>query len=236
MKRYNNWEEVFASAKPIKFHAFNTGRITGKVKTYADSTSFPENVDTSIALDCDMVAFSFKHPDKGDILIDCGFSRSFTDKPPHGNLSVVLKIFQKLNNVRYSQQPGEDFENQLKRLQIKPTHVFLTHVHPDHTSGLPSLKSSCTVSFGKKENNFYYRLVAGRHLKGKKINLLDFDAKGFSLEPFEKVLDVFNDGSFFAVSTPGHTKDHIAYLINKQPTPQLLLETPNLTVGQWKME
>ena len=31
MKNYNNWEEVFALTKPMKFNTFNTGRITGKV-------------------------------------------------------------------------------------------------------------------------------------------------------------------------------------------------------------
>lgn len=30
IKKYNNWEEIFASAKPMKFNTFNTGRITGK--------------------------------------------------------------------------------------------------------------------------------------------------------------------------------------------------------------
>ena len=100
------------------------------------------------------MAFSFKHPDKGDILIDCGFSRSFTDNPPYGNLSVIMKIFQKLNNIRYSQQAGEDFENHMKKLQLEPTHVFLTHLHPDHTSGLPSLKSNCTVFLEKKKTAF----------------------------------------------------------------------------------
>jgi len=234
IKKYNDWEEVFAFAKPMKFNAFNTGRINGKLKTYSAVTSIPENVDKNMVLEYDMLAFSFKHPERGDILIDCGFGRSFTDNPPYGNLSLVMKIFQKLNNIRYSQQPGEDFENHMKRLQIKPTHVFLTHVHPDHTSGLPSLNSNCTVSFGKKENNFYYRLIAGGHLKGKKINLLDFDANGFSLKPFEKVLDVFDDGSLFAISTPGHTKDHIAYLINNQPNPQFIVGDAELS--RWAVE
>ncbi len=218
----------------MEFNAFNTGRITGKLKTYAHTKSFPENVDINTVLDYDIVAFSFKHPDKGDILIDCGFSRSFTDNPPYGNLSVIMKIFQKLNNIRYSQQAGEDFENHMKKLQLEPTHVFLTHLHPDYTSGLPSLKTNCTVFFGKKENSFYYRLLAGRHLKGKKINLMDFETNGFSLGPFEKVLDVFNDGSFFAVSTPGHTNDHIAYLINNQPTPQFIVGDAEL--NRWAVE
>jgi glyoxylase-like metal-dependent hydrolase (beta-lactamase superfamily II) len=135
----------------MKFNAFNTGRITGKLKTYTDTTSVPETIDINMVLDYDMLAFSFTHPKKGDILIDCGFSKSFTDNPPYGNLSLILKIFQKLKNIKYSQQPGEDFENHMKRLHIKPTHVFLTHVHPDHTSGVPSSKSNCTVFFWKKK-------------------------------------------------------------------------------------
>ena len=234
MKNYNKWEDVFVAAKPMRFDTFNTGHITGKVKTYSDTTSFPEHVDLDIDLVCDMMAFSFQHPEKGDILIDCGFSRSFTDNPPYGNLSLVMKIFQKLNNIRYAQQPGEDFENHLKRLQLNPTHVFLTHFHPDHTSGIPSLNSDCTVYFGKKENSFYYRLISAGHLKGKKINLLDFDNDGFAIEPFDKVLDVFNDGSLFAISTPGHTRDHIAYLINTLPAPQFIVGDAEL--NRWAVD
>ena len=211
INRYGDWDDVFSVAKPMKFIAFNTGRITGKVKTYSNPKSLPDHIDIDVDLDCDMMAFSFKHPEKGDILIDCGFGRSFTEKPPYGNLSIIMKIFQKLNNIRYTQQAGQDFENHMKRLHLNPTHVFLTHFHPDHTSGLPSLNSNCSVYLGKKEYSFYYRLVAGRHLKGKKVILLDFDTHGFPLRPFEKVLDIFSDGSFFAVSTPGHTIDHIAY-------------------------
>jgi hypothetical protein len=93
-KKINFWEEAFATAKPMRLNAFNTGRITGKVKTYADSSSFPENVDCNTDLDCDMMAFSFMHPEKGDVLIDCGFSKSFTDNPPYGNLSFVMKILK----------------------------------------------------------------------------------------------------------------------------------------------
>lgn len=92
----------------------------------------------------------FQTSGKGDILVDCDLSRSFTDHQPYGNLSLVLKIFQKLNSIRYAQLPREDFEHHMKSLQLNPSHAFLTHVHPDHTSGLPPLPSNCTVYFEKK--------------------------------------------------------------------------------------
>ena len=234
MKKYYNWEEVFASAKHMKFTAFNTGRITGKVKTYTDNTSFPKTVDINTILDCDNLAFSFKHPKKGDILIDCGFGESFTSNPPYGNLSIILKLFQKLNNIKYSQHQGKDLESHLKKMNLEPTHVFLTHVHPDHTSGLTSLKSNCKVFYGKKENNFYYNLLAGKHLKGKSIKLIDFETNGFALKPFGRIIDIFDDGSFFAISTPGHTKDHIAYLINNLPAPQLIVGDAEL--NRWAVK
>lgn len=67
LKKHTNWEDVFVAAKPMKFNAFNTGLSTVKLKTYADTTSFPENVDIKMVLNCDILAFSFKHPQKGEL-------------------------------------------------------------------------------------------------------------------------------------------------------------------------
>ena len=110
IKVYHSWQEVFEFAKPMKFNAFNTGRISGKLKTYTDTKSLPSNIDKNMVMEWDMMVFSFHHPKNGDVLIDCGFSKSFTDSPPFGNLSLPLKIFQVLNGIKYSQLPGEDFE------------------------------------------------------------------------------------------------------------------------------
>jgi glyoxylase-like metal-dependent hydrolase (beta-lactamase superfamily II) len=41
------------------------------------------------------------------------------------------------------------------------------------------------------------------------------------MAPLGPTVDVFGDGSFWAISVPGHTDDDIAYLING-PTPVLL--------------
>jgi glyoxylase-like metal-dependent hydrolase (beta-lactamase superfamily II) len=63
--------------------------------------------------------------------------------------------------------------------------------------------------------------------------LIDFN-KGFSLAPFKKVIDIFGDGSFWAISTPGHTNDHISYLVNIKDSPVLIVGDAELT--KWAME
>ena len=81
-------------------------------------------------------AYHFRHPAHGDVMIDAGFSDDFYRRPPYGNLGPVIKFFQKINNVKYMQEENQGIELQLKRRGISPDHIFLTHRHPDHTSGL----------------------------------------------------------------------------------------------------
>jgi len=50
---------------------------------------------------------------------------------------------------------------------------------------------------------------------------LDFD-KGHALPPFERVLDLLGDGSIWAISTPGHSPNHVSYLVNAQSGPVLI--------------
>ena len=96
---------------------------------------------------------------------------------------------------------------------MKSDHVYLTHRHPDHTSAISQLPWYVSVSFGKGENSFYYCLLTRKHLKGRRKHLIDFD-QGVSFEGFDRVIDIFGDSSFLAISTKGHTKDHISYLVN----------------------
>jgi len=64
MQNFNNWEAILALAIQMAFHAFNTGRINGKVKTYFCPTSVPENIDMNMFLDYNILAFHFKHLEK----------------------------------------------------------------------------------------------------------------------------------------------------------------------------
>jgi len=55
-----------------------------------------------------------------------------------------------------------------------------------------------------------------------------------ALKPFERAMDLFGDSSFWAISTRGHTRDHIAYLVNARPHAVLIVGDAELSV--WGME
>lgn len=200
----------------------NSGIIKAKTRTYIQNPS--TNAGTLV---CGINAYYFEHPFHGGILIDAGFSDDFYKNPPYGNLNLIMKVFQKLNGVKYIQTKKTDSLFQLKNLGAKPDYVYLTHRHPDHTSAIPGLTDNVSVCYGKDENTFYYNLLTRRHLKGKTQRLIDFD-QGFSFEGFERVIDIFGDQSFLAISTKGHTKDHISYLVNGKKT-YLLVGDAELT-------
>ena len=138
-------------------------------------------------------------------------------------------------NVQYTQRPSDiDLMSHLKKHQIAPAHVFLTHLHADHTGGLPAVPSQTHLYYGKQERTLMSRLLCGNHFAGKSsIHLLDMHT-GKALSPFSRVVDVFGDGTLWAVSTPGHSRDHLAYLINTTPTPILIVGDAELTT--WAMQ
>ena len=56
--------------------------------------------------------------------------------------------------------------------------------------------------------------IISNHLS-KEDTLYHLDwSTSFALAPFEEVIDVFGDQSFFAIHTPGHSSGHTSYLLN----------------------
>ena len=132
-----------------------------------------------------------------------------------------MKLFNWVNGVTNRQQPGEDLLAQLTRLNVHPQAVFFTHLHPDHTGGVPALDRQTEFIFGKAEASFLARAAVANHFSGKtKFSSLDFSAAP-RMVPLGASIDLFGDGSLWAISVPGHTDDDIAYLING-PRPVLL--------------
>jgi glyoxylase-like metal-dependent hydrolase (beta-lactamase superfamily II) len=92
--------------------------------------------------------------------------------------------------------------------------VFFTHLHPDHTGGVPALGRETQFIFGNAEAGFLARAAVANHFSGKsRFSGIDFSVAP-SMAPLGPSVDLFGDGSFWAISVPGHTDDDIAYLIN----------------------
>lgn len=188
---------------------FNTGEI---------------EVDTSILLSLEknkkiqnkkvyvpVLSHLVRHPQKGDILIDTGMDESFS-KSGHGNFGCLAKFFSFAK-----QKPETDIGNQLKNVNARLTAVYFTHAHLDHTSGVPALPKNIPYFAGKGTVHDSFADIFGvctNHLDGiESILEIDF-SKAAIVESLGRVIDVWGDGSLWAIHTPGHSAGHISFLVN----------------------
>jgi glyoxylase-like metal-dependent hydrolase (beta-lactamase superfamily II) len=218
---FTNWKDVLAHPGNISLTTLRTGVVHMDACLNLDPDS-PGQADCDHApRDLAVLVHSIHHPRFGDFLIDAGFDESFAKHPPYGNYTEAMQLFNWANNVTNRQQPGEDLSRQLERLKVPPKAVFFTHLHPDHTAGVPALGPQTEFVFGKAEASFLARAAVANHFRGKsRFFSIDFSA-GRIMSPLGPAVDLLGDGSFWAISVPGHTDDDIAYLINGA-TPVLL--------------
>ncbi len=113
--------------------------------------------------------------------------------------------------------------------------VFMTHLHPDHTAGIPSLNSDIGLSFDERELTFPVRATFyGSHMKDiDEFQVFKFESRKV-MEPVNEVIDAFGDGSLIAISTPGHTIGHTSYLVNAMEGP--ILVTGDAAPFMWMLE
>jgi len=85
----------------------------------------------------------------------------------------------------------------------------------DHISGMQHLPKDIRLVVGKDEPIysiwplFYQDNFAGVETLFE----IDFDSV-HELPPLGRCADIFGDGSFWALHTPGHRKGHVSYLVN----------------------
>jgi glyoxylase-like metal-dependent hydrolase (beta-lactamase superfamily II) len=211
---FTNWNDVLAHPQDISLETIPTGLIHMDACLNLDPAS-PRQSDCDHA-PRDLVALVhwIHHPRFGEFLVDAGFDDSFAKHPPYGNYTGVMQFFNWLNGVTNRQEPGTDLAAQLARNNVHPKAVFFTHLHPDHTAGVPTLGPETEFIFGANEASFLARAAVANHFSGKtKFSGIDFSTIP-AMPPLGPSADVFGDGSFWAISAPGHTDDDLAFLIN----------------------
>jgi N-acyl homoserine lactone hydrolase len=207
---FTSWSDVLAHPRDISVITFQTGVIEMDACLNLDPAS-PRQAD------CDhrpralaALVHWVHHPRFGDFLIDAGFDDSFAKRPPYGSYTEAMRLLNRINGVTNRQEPGMDLAAQLARHNVSPEAVFFTHFHPDHTAGVPALGPRTEFVMGRSEASFLARAAVANHFAGRsKFRTIDFSTV-LPMAPLGPAVDLFGDGSFWAISVPGHTDDDIA--------------------------
>lgn len=163
------------------------------------------------------------HPIRGNFLIDTGVSKKLLDNPGKEGVNWLIRQVLPLDKMQLKKGTAEIIQD----LDGKLSGVFLTHLHLDHISGMPDIPNDVPLYIGATESTEKYWLnvfVQGSNNKlfENKQPLQEWHFQPDPQNKFEGIIDIFEDGSVFAISVPGHTPGSIAYLIRTTQGPVLL--------------
>lgn len=166
---------------------------------------------------------ALRHPTRGLFLVDTGMERAMRDRPDQAAFRGLVAWQMHLEALKVHVALGD-------WLAAHPgpvAGVFLTHLHPDHLTGMADVAAATPVFAGPGEANergfvnLFLQPNIDRALAGKG----PLATWPFSPEvdgAFEGVVDIFGDGSAWALWVPGHTGGSTAYLLRTPRGPVLL--------------
>lgn len=194
---------------------------TGSVKVPLDGMLNVDKLDANHGFDeflwVDVFAFLFHHQELGWHMVDSGLDSSFQE---NGNIWGAL-AGKFIKGTK--QTPGQNIAAQLAKENKIIKGIFLTHLHGDHTSGLPEIEKNIPKYIGKGEKHFNIPFLYRSNHLNYRDTLIELDwEKGQDIAPLNSAIDVFGDGSFWAIHTPGHSNSHLSYLLITADGPILL--------------
>jgi N-acyl homoserine lactone hydrolase len=171
-------------------------------------------------------AHVLRHPKFGTYLVDTGVSKQLLDDPSGQGVSWVVRKVMPLDKIEIRESTAQILAGIPGGIQG----VFFTHLHVDHISGMPDIPRTVALYVGRSEStqtsfqNAFVRGTTTKLLDGK----ADLQEWPFRLDETQKglvigdVVDIFGDGSAFAISAPGHTPGSTAYVLRTTKGPVLL--------------
>lgn len=160
-----------------------------------------------------------KHPDRGVILFDTGYSQHFHNETSY----FPNKIYAKVTPVHLKAE--ETAMAQLKQQGITPeqvTYIIISHFHGDHIAGLRDFPNATFLALESGYNKI-------KKLKGipavrigylpqllpdnfaQRVQFIEKEIK--PITPFKKTLDIFGDQSLLAIPLEGHFAGQIGLLM-----------------------
>jgi len=206
---FKDWNSVLENPCNISMEILHTGDVTGKVYGMINLKGKEDLGIKNEKLIAPLFSHLIRHEKYGDFLVDTGFDSSFSEKPSGHFKGLLKSVF-----LKFHLEKGKGINEVLEKRNIDLKGVFCTHFH-EHQGGAPALSNDLPFIYGKGEKDFnFFPLAYATLLKGKN----DISAINFELAEempiLGKAVDVFGDGSFWAISTPGHTEGHVSYFVN----------------------
>ncbi len=174
------------------------------------------------------------HPEHGTFIIDSGVERALRDRPEEAVLRGMAADAMNADALVIHQPLGDWLAAQSAPL----SGVLLTHLHLDHVLGLPDVPRGTRIFVGPGEAqarsgmNMLVQSYTNSALRNfEALEEWSFDAS--SPGPFAGAIDVFGDGSFWALSVPGHTPGSTAYLARTTQGPVLFVGDASHTAWGW---
>lgn len=212
---FESWEQVLDGGVRVELTTLVTGR---QQYTLGDTAPEIERERRQDPVEILVMAHLVQHPTQGAWLIDSGLGAAFEEEP-YGDIRglgarVALEPFE--------QEPGEALGAQLDDLGVTPAGVLFTHLHLDHTAGVPDLPAGLRCVAGQGEEPTSVKgLVAHDHLaEVDLLELVDLDA--LPTVDGWPAADLFGDGSVWALPSVGHSPGHVSVLVLSDPEPTLL--------------
>ena len=171
-------------------------------------------------------AHVLRHPKFGTFLVDTGVSQQLIDNPSGHGVSLPVRMFMPLDKMQVKNSTAQILARSPGGIQG----VFFTHLHVDHIAGMPDIPRNVPLYVGRSEStrtsfqNVFVRGTTSRLFDGK----ADLQEWPFRFDEARKdvvigdVVDIFGEGSAFAISVPGHTPGSTAYVVRTPKGPVLL--------------
>jgi glyoxylase-like metal-dependent hydrolase (beta-lactamase superfamily II) len=178
-----------------------------------------------------------RHPTRGTFIIDTGVERALRDAPDRSAMRGLVASVMHTEKMKVKVPLADWLEAEKAPL----AGVFFTHLHLDHVSGAPDLPKTTPIYSGPGETTAH--ALVNALVQGTMDRVLDglppvsewaFEKDGAGR--FAGVLDVFGDGSLWALWTPGHTAGSTSYLARTASGPILFTGDTSHTVWGWENE